>query len=275
MATPSNITDLSTLTASNSPLGSENVGSPGSVDDYFRSIQAIMRAESLLKSWEVRGDAVTYVSGATFSTPGDKTSFYTQSRRVKAAGTGTLYGAIVSSSYNAVITTVTILGDAGSALDTSLSNVQLGADPLSIAQIFPSGLYYPVAGGNLEGNMSLSNRDVMGLKTLGMFAEYDNGNSGAGPKTIDWSLGSDQKVTQNANTTLAILPAAAVGHYQLRIIMDVTGGWTTGFTGISAARWLNSTIQPAFNTAGGTETILTFFWSGTYFTQGMQKVGRV
>jgi len=274
MAIPSIITDLSTLTASNSPLGSENVGSPGSVDDYFRSIQAILRSESLLKSWEVRGDPVTYVSGTTFSTPADKTSFYSQARRLQARGTNTIFGAIVSSSYNGVITTVTIIGDAASALDTSLSSVLLGVDPLSVAQIFPAGYYYPLVGGELQGPITLSNRDIMGMKVLGMFGEFDNGNSGAGPKTIDWSNGSDQKITINANTTLAVLPAPAIGHYQLRMIQDVTGARTVAFTGISAARWLNSTIQPTFNTAGGTETILTFFWSGAFFTQGSQKVGR-
>ena len=273
MAIPSTITDLSTLTASNSPLGSENVGSPGSVDDYLRAIESILRSESLLKSWQVQGDAVTYVSGTTFSTPGDKTSYYTQSRRIKAAGATTLYGAIVSSSFNGVISTVTILGDAAGVLDASLSNVQLGVDPLSVAQIFPTGYYYPLGGGELQGNMTLSNRDIFGLKVLGMFGEFDNGNSGAGPKTIDWSNGSDQKITLNANTTLAVLSASAVGHYQLRLIQDATGARTVAFTGISAARWLNSAAQPTFNTAVNGETIITFFWSGTNFTQGSQKVG--
>ena len=172
-----------------------------------------------------------------------------------------------------MISTVTILGDAAGVLDASLSNVQLGVDPLSVAQIFPTGYYYPLGGGELQGNMTLSNRDIFGLKVLGMFGEFDNGNSGAGPKTIDWSNGSDQKITLNANTTLAVLSASAVGHYQLRLIQDATGARTVAFTGISAARWLNSAAQPTFNTAVNGETIITFFWSGTNFTQGSQKVG--
>lgn len=271
MAVPSIITDLSTNTASNSPLGSESVGTPGTVDDYFRSIEAILRAESLLKSWEIRGLTPTYISGTTFSTAGDNTSFFSTYRRVKAQGTGIIYAAILSSSYNGAITTTTLLPDSGT-LDTSLSNVQLGIDPLSAAVVL-TGSYLPITGGELTGPLTMSNRDIFGLKTLGMFQEYDNGNSGAGPKTVDWSNGNDQKITINANTTLAILSASAVGHYQLRLIQDATGARTVAFTGLSASRWLNSAAQPAFNTAANGETVVTLFWNGTAYTQGSQKVG--
>jgi len=272
MPLPIVITDMSTNTASNSPLGSEAVGSPGSVDDYFRHIQAVLRQEMLQKSWELRGDGTTYVSGTTFTMTGDQTSFYAASRRLKAFGGATINANILSSSFNGAVTTVTILPDSGT-LDVSLSSVWLGVDPLSVSVIFPSGTYYPLTGGNLNGPISLSNRDIAGIKVIGMFAEYDNGNSGAGPITIDWSNGSDQKITINANTTLAILTASAVGHYQLRLIQDATGGRTTAFTGLSASRWLNSLAQPTFNTAANGETVITLFWSGTSYTQGSQKVG--
>lgn len=271
MAIPSVITDLSTNTASNSPLGSDLVGSPATVDDFFRSVEAIIRAESLLKSWEIRGLATTYVSGTTFTTPGDNTTHFSTNRRLKCNGAATIYAAIVSSSYNGAVTTTTILPDSGT-LDTSLTNVQLGIDPLSAALIL-TGNYYPKIGGELEGNMSLSNRDIAQVKNLMMYAEYDNGNSGAGPKTIDWSNGQNQKVTINADTTLAVLSASGGGHYQLRLIQDSTGGRAVTFTGISAGAWLNSAAQPTFNTAANGQTIITFFWTGTAFIQGMQKVG--
>ena len=272
MAIPSVITDLSTNTASNSPLGSDLVGSPATVDDFFRSVEKIIRDESLLKSWEIRGNATTYVSGTTFTMTGDQTLFFSAGRRLKAAGASTIYGAIVSSSFNGAVTTATILADSG-ALDASLSNVQLGIDPLS-ASIILTGNFYSKLGGELQGNMSLSNRDIAQVKNLYMFAEYDNGNSGAA-KTIDWSNGQNQKITVNANTTLPVLSASGVGHYQLRLIQDATGARTVAFTGVSASRWLNSVAQPAFNTAAAGETILTFFWNGSVFTVGMQKVGAI
>jgi hypothetical protein len=271
MAIPSVITDLSTNTASNSPLGSDLVGSPATVDDFFRSAFKITRDESLLKSWEIRGNAVTYVSGTTFTMTGDQTGFFSATRRIKAAGGSTIYGAIVSSSYNGAITTATILGDSGATMDASLSNVQLGIDPLSAAVIL-TGSYYPLVGGELNGNMTISNRDIAKFKNMYAFAEYDNGNSGAAD-TIDFANGQNQKSTLTADTTLTIASAPGVGHYQLRLIQDATGGRTVVFVGVSAARWLNSAVQPAFNNAANGETILTFFWNGTAYTVGMQKVG--
>ena len=271
MAIPSVITDLSTNTASNSPLGSDLVGSPATVDDFFRSAFKITRDESLLKSWEIRGNATTYVSGTTFTMPGDQTGFFVAGRRIKAAGGSTIYGVLVSSSYNGAITTATILGDGASTLDASLSNVQLGIDPLS-ASIILTGSFYPLTGGELLGNMTLSNRDIAKFKNLYSFAEYDNGNSGAAD-TIDFSNGQNQKSTLTADTTLTIASAPGVGHYQLRLIQDGTGSRAVTFVGISGARWLNSSSQPSFNNAASGETILTFYWDGTNYTIGMQKVG--
>ena len=271
MAIPSVITDLSTNTASNSPLGTDTVGSPATVDDFFRSAFKITRDESLLKSWEIRGNATTYVSGTTFTMTGDQTGFFVLGRRIKAAGGATIYGSIVSSSFNGAITTATILGDSAATLDASLSNVQLGIDPLS-ASIILTGSYYPLAGGELKGNMTLSNRDIAKFKNLFAFAEYDNGNSGAAD-SIDFANGQNQKSTLTANTTLTIAAAPGVGHYQLRLIQDATGSRTVTFVGVSAARWLNSTTQPAFNTAAAGETILTFYWDGSAYTIGAQKTG--
>lgn len=270
MAIPSVITDLSTNTASNSPLGSDLVGSPATVDDFFRSAFKITRDESLLKSWEIRGNATTYVSGTTFTMPADQTGFFVGGRRLKAAGASTIYGVIVSSSYNGSVTTATILPDSG-ALDASLSNVQIGIDPLSVSVIL-TGVYYSKSGGELLGNMSLSNRDIAQFKNLYAFAEYDNGNSGAAD-TIDFANGQNQKSTLTGDAALTIAAAPGVGHYQLRLIQDATGGRVPTFVGISAARWLNSSTQPAFNTAAAGETILTFYWDGAAYTIGMQKVG--
>jgi hypothetical protein len=270
MAIPSVITDLSTNTASNSPLGSDLVGSPATVDDFFRSAFKITRDESLLKSWEIRGNATTYVSGTTFTMPGDQTAFFVAGRRIKPAGASTIYGAIVSSSYNGAITTTTILPDSGT-LDASLSNVQLGIDPLS-ASIVLTGSFYPLTGGELLGNMTLSNRDIAKFKNLYAHAEYDNGNSGAAD-TINFANGQNQKSTLTGDAVLTINAAPGVGHYQLRLIQDGTGGRVPTFVGISNSRWLNSASQPAFNTAANGETILTFYWDGSAYTIGMQKTG--
>jgi len=270
MSIPSVITDLSTNTASNSPLGTDLVGSPATVDDFFRSAFKITRDESLLKSWEIRGNATTYVSGTTFTMPADQTGFFVGGRRLKAAGASTIYGVVVSSSYNGSVTTATILPDSG-ALDASLSNVQLGIDPLSVSVIL-TGVYYSKSGGELLGNMSLSNRDIAQFKNIYAFAEYDNGNSGSAD-TIDFSNGQNQKSTLTGNAAYTIVAAPGVGHFQLWLIQSSAGGWVPTFIGVSSSRWLNSATQPSFNTAANGETILTFYWDGADYTVGMQKTG--
>jgi len=270
MAIPSVITDLSTNTASNSPLGTDLVGSPATVDDFFRSSFKITRDESLLKSWEIRGNATTYVSGTQFTMPADQTAFFVPGRRIKASGGSTVYAAIVSSSYNGSVTTTKILPDSG-ALDASLSNVQLGIDPLSVSVIL-TGSFFPLIGGELQGNLSLSNRDIVGYKNLLAFAEYDNGNSGSAD-TIDFSNGQNQKSTLTGNAAYTIVAAPGVGHFQLRLIQSSAGGWVPTFIGVSSSRWLNSATQPSFNTAANGETILTFYWDGAAYTVGMQKTG--
>lgn len=271
MSIPSLVTDLSTNTASNSPLGSDLVGSPATVDDFFRSIEAIIRAESLLKSWEVRGNVPTYVSGTVFTVPGDQTGFYVAGRRLWAFGGSSIYASIVSSSFNSV-TTVTILGDSGSTLDASLSSVILGIDPKSVQILFPAGDYLPGTGGELRGNLSLSNHDIEDVRKITWFQEYDYGNSGAA-KTISFSVGQHVKVTINADTTLTLENAPGVGFWQCRMIQDATGGRVVTIANVGSGAWINSASQPAFNTAAGGSTILTCFWNGSAYIVGVQKVG--
>lgn len=127
MPTPSTIKDLSTTAASNSPAGSDSIGNPGTIDDYFRAYGAVQRAESLNKVWERWNDTPTYIGAASFSVATDLTARYTIGRRFKATVTaGTVYGTIVNSVFGAV-TTVTITTDSG-ALDSGLSEVQLGPE---------------------------------------------------------------------------------------------------------------------------------------------------
>lgn len=273
MAIPTTILDLSTNTASNSPAGSDLVGSPATVDDWLRSLQAIMRDESLMKSWEARGDTPTYISATTFSVPGDQTAYYLAGRKLRAFGTANIFASILSTSYNGSVSTVTVAGDSGASLDSSLSTVDLGIDPNAVALAAISmSLWYPATGGELRGTMTLSNRDVATFRNLWAFQEYDCGNSGAAA-TITWTNGQNQKITLTANTTLTISNPPGVGHYQLRLIQDGTGGRTVAFVGVASTAWMNSSGQPTFNSAVSGETILTFFWTGTTWRVGHQKVG--
>jgi hypothetical protein len=78
-----------------------------------------------LDQWVDSGVTPTYVSATQFTVPGDQTSTFQVSRRIKATVTaGTVYGYISVSAF-AALTTVTVVLDSGS-LDSGLSAVQLG-----------------------------------------------------------------------------------------------------------------------------------------------------
>ncbi len=104
-------------------------------------------------------------------------------------------------------------------------------------------------------------------------AEYDNGNSGAAA-TIDFANGQKQKITLTANTTLTIAAPPGVGHYQLRLIEDATGGRTLAFTGLAANLWIASATQPDHNTAANGISVWNGFYDGAAWSMcSLAKVG--
>lgn len=123
---PTVITDISTTAGTNYPQGSDSTGSPSQVDNFFRSLSAIIRSESLDdKDWRNYGYTPTYISTTQFSVTGDKTATYTVNRPVRCIVTaGTVYGRITASSFSSV-TTVTVSLESGN-LDSGLSAVSLG-----------------------------------------------------------------------------------------------------------------------------------------------------
>lgn len=129
---------------------------------------------------------------------------------------------------------------------------------------------------NFTGDQDLSNHKLTGIKTAGLNAEYDNGNSGSAI-TITLANGAKQKVVLNAATptitisTTGLLP----GNYQLRIIQDATGSRVPTFSGLSSSRWIGSASTPSINSAANGETIVNMSFDGTNITQSMGKVGAV
>ena len=131
MPVPSSITDLSTTAASNGPAGTDPISN--TLDDYLRAIQAIMRSESLNKTWESPGQTATWLSATQFTVPGDYTTTYRVGRRLKAtlAGPTTAYCTVSASSFAAGVTTVTVTNDS-TALSSPISRIDVGPDILSI-----------------------------------------------------------------------------------------------------------------------------------------------
>lgn len=272
MPLPSDIRDLASLTSSNSPLGSDSVGSPATVDDFFRHIQSVMRQESLLKSWERRGDVPTYVSATTFTVPGNQSAFYSQGRRIKVWQGSQIYGTVASVTFTAN-TFVQVSMDSGASLSATMSEVQLGIDPLAAAASALLLSFLPLSGGTMQGPITMSNQSIIGAKVVSTFQEVPYGNSGAA-MSISFSGGQYANVTINvAEAVLTIKNPPGVGFYQLRVIQDATGGRSVSFVNLSASSWIQSATQPALNQAANGVSIVNLFYTGSGWNQSLQKVG--
>ncbi len=98
---------------------------PSDINDDIRFMMAKERNTWQDADYFDWGDTATTASANTFAVPGDVTSRYIARRRFKATDSGTVYGTIVSSSFVAGNTTMTVVLDSGSFSGT-LSSVALG-----------------------------------------------------------------------------------------------------------------------------------------------------
>lgn len=97
---------------------------PSAVNDGMRELMAQVKTWYDDVEWRDPGHTVAYASATTFTIAADVTSAYTAGRRIRCDDATTLYGSVVSSSYSAPNTTVTVSLDSGS-LSASLSAVAL------------------------------------------------------------------------------------------------------------------------------------------------------
>lgn len=93
-------------------------------------------------NWILFAGTPTYISGTSFSVAGDQRTTFQTYRRLKSSNSGgTIYSSILTQSYGAGVTTVTVLNDTGS-LDSGLNSVYYSfveTDPSSIPPPFDSG----------------------------------------------------------------------------------------------------------------------------------------
>jgi hypothetical protein len=132
-----------------------------------------------IDQWVASGAAPTYVSATQFTVPGDQTSIFQVRRRIKASVTaGTAYGDISVSTYNGVsLTTVTVVNDAGSALDSGLSAVQLGLTTptnTSIPKTVPDGLSTGHPTWDTSGNLTVSGNFGLTANAARITADLSN-----------------------------------------------------------------------------------------------------
>lgn len=197
---PSQITDIFTSAASNSPAGSDAIGT--SLDDYLRAIQAIMRQESENKTWERWNDTPTRTGNTTFTVTSDLTARYIIGRRIKCVDSSTLYGVITAASFGAGITTVTVLLDSGN-LSGSLTEVQLGIDARGYARPFTTEATIASATTTDLGTLLSNIASVTGVVTITSFG------SAASTTSPLYFVRFTGALLLTYNATSLILPTAA------------------------------------------------------------------
>lgn len=105
------IKDWSSTAASNNstpPDGAPEGMLPSTVNNVIRENMASIRTQLEDTEWFNYGDSGTQASATTFTITGDVTARYTADRAIKIVDASTLTGFVVSSSYGAPDTTVTV-----------------------------------------------------------------------------------------------------------------------------------------------------------------------
>lgn len=163
----------------------------------------------LSNQWDQSGPVPTFLTANTFSLIGNQTSEFHVNRRLQLAVTaGTVYGSIVSSVFSTV-TTVTIIMDGQTVLDSGLSSVNLSilrADhlatptplsPVTVRQAIQVG---PITGSpavsNLIPQSEINNTVSTGVtlknSTTPTFYSVANGfNVDGSPNNLNWIATAD------------------------------------------------------------------------------------
>lgn len=91
---------------------------------------------STLSEWTLLGQTPTYISATSFSIPGNVTATFAPDLRIWTVNTaGNVYSSVIASSFGAGITTITVVNDGASILDTGLSAVNISIqNPVNLSQ---------------------------------------------------------------------------------------------------------------------------------------------
>jgi hypothetical protein len=213
--------------------------------------------------WTESGLTPTYVSGTSFTVPGNQTALFITGTRVKTINTGgTAYSTVISSSFSSS-TTITVANDSV-ALDSGLSDVATSfVVPLSITS---SGSFTPTmkSGGVVQAtNISLGRYLQIGnCVTVSILIRSTGAMSNSQPVTIGGlpipPSSSGPEYMQNVAFVYGSQPPNATRYYSL------TGGGLGndlvlmyGIAGAPAVT--DSAYIPA------SSSILAFAVTGTYF----------
>ena len=130
------------------------------------------------------------------------------------------------------------------------------------------------AGGTLLSTTAaaLGNNNVSGVKNLMLNGDYAT-TWASNATSVNWSNGQCQTVTLTSSGTITIGVPPGVGHYQLTVIQNATGGFAATWAGVAATNWIGLGSAPALNTVANGRSIVNFYYDGTTLTQAMSRVG--
>lgn len=133
----------------------------GSTLRTIDDISGINDASVSQSEWVESGFVPTYISGTSFSVPGDQTAILQIGRRLRTTNTsGLVYSTISNSVFAAGITTVTLTNDS-TTLDAGLSLIAyalLAADPLSVPDLPGSKITGPI----IDSGLTMATDRVLG-----------------------------------------------------------------------------------------------------------------
>jgi len=96
-------------------------------------------------------------------------------------------------------------------------------------------------------------------------SEYNNGTVSSNT-TINWNNGNNQRITLGGNITLTF-SNMGVGHKQLKVIQDGTGGRTPT---LPSGKWPGGT-ESDFSTGASVEDILSIYYDGINYYYQLTK----
>jgi hypothetical protein len=131
-------------------------------DDHLRMIKTVIANEHAHDNaqWTYTGDVLTYQAASRLTTPGDRTSVYTDERRIRIDGdsVGSIYGNITSATYSAN-TSINVRWDSTSVANETLTTYVGDETKQGWPQgpeTFVSGAWTPTLSCETPGDLSVS-----------------------------------------------------------------------------------------------------------------------
>lgn len=191
------------------PYGWPEGQAPSSVNNCARQMMTDLRYLFEDMEWFNHGDTVSRASGATFKIATDVTARFMPDLRLKFNDSSVLYGTVVSSSYSAPDTTITVEMDTGS-LTASLSAVAL-------AILKPTNSSIPQSINPVGNNLLLNGDFVIAQRDTTFTSTSSPANTDAAYLLDRWALLSDGNDILDVSQETSVVPTGSYSAIKLDV----------------------------------------------------------